>query len=816
MGVLAGLLPSYDFALHTLGPTAYDTFARFDAAFAGGRELPGAEEDLRMFGHWAQLLLSLLPERGHDEHVLRLTRLVAAADIPWTIGDAHSLRWAGGLTAWRRTDHAELYRIPLAAVRRLDYADRRKVLNRTPEEFHRSSRPLWEALRGQLEELLLEPPGHGPAGAVRNVIWECDSFAGLLAEEYGPRLAAPGVLPLLRHWNTARSSKPGDRWLKTASTLLTPEAAALVHEILTLVVAHREKRVEHRADNGYEWTTTVFLHGRTAVPVRGMVWTCALLDEPWVVPLLGDVALTCGTGTGGSGPNCRSEMLANAAVGVLARRGGLETVAPLARLQARIRKKTVLNNVARALNAVAEQAGLSREQLLDRTVPDFGLGPDGVREERIGDHRVRLCADGPALRFVNAAGKTAKAAPQAIRADPALAELKTTLKRLKQALPAERFRLERALAEERMWRWRQVTEFFLDHPVTGPYARTLIWQILQGPAGIPVRTADGWELTDLRGRRIQPYPDTPVLLWHPIRESAEDVRAWRDHLLEHGIRQPYKQAFREVYLLTPAEERTGTFSNRFARHTLRYGQAKALLSERGWTGLSLGHWDAAGGSEQGEAVKELSGWRIRWDMHLPWESWRTDGYDTAAFCVSGRIRLQRDEPSPLGHTHGRTPHGDAPLAEVPPLVLSEALRDADLAVGVASVGLDPEPVAGHEEHWRSQGFGALTETARTRRDALVRLLPRLTIAGRAELTDRFLRVRGDLRTYRIHLGSGNILMEPNDAYLCIVPGHDRAAAPVFLPFEEDGGMLSVILSKAFLLAGDTAITDPSITRQLGA
>jgi hypothetical protein len=27
-------------------------------------------------------------------------------------------------------------------------------------------------------------------------------------------------------------------------------------------------------------------------------------------------------------------------------------------------------------------------------------------------------------------------------------------------------------------------------------------------------------------------------------------------------------------------------------------------------------------------------------------------------------------------------------------------------------------------------------------------------------------VKGELRTYRIHLGSGNILMEPNDQYLC--------------------------------------------------
>ena len=54
--------------------------------------------------------------------------------------------------------------------------------------------------------------------------------------------------------------------------------------------------------------------------------------------------------------------------------------------------------------------------------------------------------------------------------------------------------------------------------------------------------------------------------------------------------------------------------------------------------------------------------------------------------------------------------------------------------------------------------------------------PRLKIADRCTLDRRFLVVRGDLRTYKIHLGSGNILMEPNDQYLCIVPDRGAAAA----------------------------------------
>ena len=46
-----------------------------------------------------------------------------------------------------------------------------------------------------------------------------------------------------------------------------------------------------------------------------------------------------------------------------------------------------------------------------------------------------------------------------------------------------------------------------------------------------------------------------VALWHPIGRPVEEVLAWRDRLERLEIKQPYKQAHREVYLLTDAERR---------------------------------------------------------------------------------------------------------------------------------------------------------------------------------------------------------------------------------------------------------------------
>jgi len=85
------------------------------------------------------------------------------------------------------------------------------------------------------------------------------------------------------------------------------------------------------------------------------------------------------------------------------------------------------------------------------------------------------------------------------------------------------------------------------------------------------------------------------------------------------------------------------------------------------------------------------------------------------------------------------------------------------------------------------------------------------------LKERFLVVCGQLRTYKIHLGSGNILMESTTNTFASSRTESRIEPKrwktSFLPFEGDS-LLSVILSKAFLLADDSKIKDQSILGRL--
>jgi hypothetical protein len=160
------------------------------------------------------------------------------------------------------------------------------------------------------------------------------------------------------------------------------------------------------------------------------------------------------------------------------------------------------------------------------------------------------------------------------------------------------------------------------------------------------------------------------------------------------------------------------------------------------------------------------------------------------------------------------------MPDVPPVVFSELMRDVDLFVGVCSIGNDPNwQDSGNQrlrDYWNRYAFAEeLSASGEVRLEALKKMIPRLKIAPQCRFEGRYLLVQGTRHLYKIHCGSGNILMSPNDKYLCIVP--DQAARrdkePIYLPFEGDT-LLSVIISKAVLLASDEKITDPTILLQL--
>ncbi|MFB7371535.1 DUF4132 domain-containing protein [Streptomyces sp. NPDC056222] len=736
-------------------------------------------------------------------------------------------------------EYGPLMRLPLAAAlevggcdRALMRAARKASLSAWGDQEEGSENA---AIREALDRLI--GPGTPDAtGLPSALLNDEDAYGPRMRAEHPELLAASGVRAFLEHCAALGTSRPTRKWQKAAGELLAAVEPGdeLVRALLDGVAEQAEHAVVAPHPMGVHREPGLVGERNEAI-VRGALWAASGLTGSWVVPTVGAVALNAGTGTGGSGGICRSAKLASAGVAVLGTCEGeraADAVQWLGRLRGRIRNRAVAKAITKALETVAGRAGLTPGMLRERGVPTHGLDGRGMREEALGEYTAVLSVQEPgvaSLSFRGPQGRVLKSAPKAAREayGERLAPLRVALKELRTLLALERARLEDHLAAGTTWPAEDWERYYIDHPVTGSAARVLLWEVApdadeRWTAGVPERTGGGWALAGADGTAIPVSPGSRLRLWHPIRTEAEDVAEWRAELTERELRQPFKQVFREVYPLTPAEVATGSYSNRFAGHILRYGQARALMAERGWTGGHLGYFGEGGSSEMvrdlprpGDLpVDEGVFWRARFFLELVDAGASASG--VAALCSTDQVRFER-RSAPAG-TRGLWERV-AP-ADVPALVLSEALRDVDLFVGVASIGADPDwrdrgEERAYDGYWQSWSFGELTAAARIRRETLARLLPRTGIADRTELTERFLRVRGELRAYRIHLGSGNVLMEPEDAPLHIEADRSpQAPERVFLPFEEDGGMLSVILSKAFLLAADGGITDRTITSRI--
>lgn len=633
-------------------------------------------------------------------------------------------------------------------------------------------------------------------------------------------------LALLDHCSAANSSTPGSKWLAQMPRFIEALGKETFRDLATVWINAFGKQRGERLDE------------ESANLLRGLAWCCVTSEDATLASSLADAAIEGYRKITGVGP--RSAKIASACVYVLKSMSHLHGAAQLERVRLNVKQPTYLKDVEKALNEAARRAGMSREDLEELTVPTFGLEQGRLRF-LLGPAvaEIQIVGLKEQIQWYDATGNPRKAEPAEIKRDykAERKDLKRLCGDLTRMLGAQRDRLERLPLTERQWPLVTWRERYLDHPLVGCVAKRLIWRFTDGEQSRDAIWLDG-QLVDANDRPLNLSATTTVSAWHPVLCDADEVLSWRNWLERHQVTQPFKQAHREVYLLTDAERNTHVYSNRFAAHILRQHQFNALAATRGWRNTLRLMVD----DTYPPATLELPHWNLRAEF---WIEGAGDTYDTDANETGTYLRVATDQVrfypidavanqahacgggyGPVYNWQERRSN-DAPvpipLEQIPPLVFSEVLRDIDLFVGVASVGNDPTwqdggPDGRYRAYWHSYSFGELSATAETRKQLLDWLIPRLMIASRCRMEGRFLKVRGDLRTYKIHLGSGNILMEPNDQYLCIAPGRGGSSASpterLFLPFEGDA-VLSIILSKAFLLAEDTKITDPTITRQIG-
>lgn len=623
--------------------------------------------------------------------------------------------------------------------------------------------------------------------------------------------------PLIAHAQKASGGKPTQKYLATAKPLIEalglPAFKNMLNDWFLFLVNLKERKEEHVNNyitHTYTYTTYHFLEAVTIDEIKGFIWMASHVNDKNMLNLLSRLAERSYRKIPGQGPAAAA--VGNACLYTLYSSAGLYGVGQLSKLKYRIKQNSTQKLIEKYLEEAAREKKVPIHEIEDLAVADYDL-QDGKKEVLFGEYKAILRIIGlgkTETQWYKPDGTPQKSIPASVKTQFAteLKDLRNEAKEIEQTLLTQRDRLDRMFRVNRQLQWPYFQSMLFNHGLLGYLYQQIIWRFThQNEIQTGIFRRGQW--TNEKGEIFVPNEQSIVSLWHPVGESLEYIRAWRSFLEQQQIQQSLKQAFREVYLLTDAEVNTRVYSNRMAAHLLKQHQFNSLAKTRGWKYALMGAYDDGRSNEA--ASLELPEYGLRAEYWVN-EVDADNAYNDAGiwhYVATDQVRF-------VNSTNDQACN----LIDVPAIVFSEVMRDVDLFVGVASVGNDPNwsdsgGVPAYRDYWQTYSFGDLSELAKTRKEILTQLLPRLKINKVAEIKDRFLVVKGKLRTYKIHIGSTNILMEPNDQYLCIVPDRSKPVQTgnVFLPFEGDTG-LSVILSKAFMLAEDDQIEDGTIVSQI--
>lgn len=428
---------------------------------------------------------------------------------------------------------------------------------------------------------------------------------------------------------------------------------------------------------------------------------------------------------------------------------------------------TALENLARA-------AGYRDPQRLTwameaRTAADLSSGPVTAVD---GDVTVSLSIDdlGMPVVAVELAGKTLAAVPAKSRKVEAIAALTLRARELKKQAQRMRESLEAACVLGDVIDAEELS-LLQSHPILGRMLPELVMVDGEGRAGFLSAGGDELILADesviraVGGLRIA----------HPLDLlTSGDWPDLQHVVMTRGRPQPFKQLFRELYVLNENEQvEQGISSRRYVGHQLDSRRAAGLFAARGWVRDYGFGYERTFHNERIIAFCNTSG-----------------GWGTAA-----EVEEAVTDDVRFGHVGS---HRAIPLSEVPPRVFSETMRDLDLVVSVAHVsGVDPQA----------------SESSIELRRRIVEETCRLLGLDNVEIDGHHVRIKGALGTYSVHLGSGIVHRIPGNT-LFIIPVSAQHRGRVFLPFVDDDPRTAEIVSKVVMLSSDDKIKDPTILSQL--
>jgi hypothetical protein len=255
----------------------------------------------------------------------------------------------------------------------------------------------------------------------------------------------------------------------------------------------------------------------------------------------------------------------------------------------RVRSRALARHAKNTMEAIAEERGLSREELADRLVPDLDLDEDGSRTFDYGERTFRVVFDEHLVAsIVDQKGNARKDLPKPnagddeTLAEEARAAFRTMKKEAKSIAKDRIVRLERAMIEGRSWPRDTFMSFFALHPLLGHLARRLVWGVVGDDPRRPdptFRVAEDGTLADIDDEELELAEDAKIVVVHPATLSDHVRRRWGELLSDYELLQPFPQLERPLATVSAAEAKATSVD----RWQQVVPSKKALrLTRRGW------------------------------------------------------------------------------------------------------------------------------------------------------------------------------------------------------------------------------------------
>lgn len=311
--------------------------------------------------------------------------------------------------------------------------------------------------------------------------------------------------------------------------------------------------------------------------------------------------------------------------------------------------------------------------------------------------------------------------------------------------------LEAGMAGEVRWSVEDWRALLQDSDDGKAVAKGLIWRGDDGVAFLQ----DGAGAVDCQGRSVAVPQLGRIGLWHPLHGTPEERAAWQALIAARKLRQPLRQAYREVYAPPPDG------SAPFAGHVLSVRSLVGLARSEGWQ------------VDREEGLSRQFG-EVRASLRVEGALYPGAG----GTCTSDALVFAQRQ--------GRSWQALAPSA-LSCVAYSEACRAVDLLVSASAFALasDSEGDADGARMRRLDFLAGLElgQMARMRRQVLQQVFAHHVDEGRMTVDARHLRVGG----HAVHLATARVTLDGADVadigLAAPAKGNKLGAVP-WLPYDE--------------------------------